>query len=290
MDAALPDIELISIDDIHILNPRVRGPKVFAELVESIEKVGLKRPITVSRNEGGSGEPYRLVCGQGRLEAFKKLGQSEIPAIVIEASQDDCFVMSLVENMARRHRPAIEWVKDVESLYQRDNSLEEIARKTGLSSYYIRCILRLLEKGEERLLSAVSAGTVPVTIAMEIAEVSGPEAQRVLQEAYENKAVKGKKFLAIKRLIEKRRTLGKGRSVERRAKPQTAKDFVRVYSEQVEKQKLLVKKAEISHSQLLFLVEGMRTALENPRFHSILHAEGLASMPACLAERLDFEE
>ena len=48
-----------------------------------------------------AGEVYDLVCGQGRLEAFVALGQNEIPAIVIEASEEDCYVMSLVENQWR---------------------------------------------------------------------------------------------------------------------------------------------------------------------------------------------
>ncbi|MGE4411216.1 MAG: hypothetical protein AB7D33_11680 [Sphingobium sp.] len=43
-----------------------------------------------------------LVCGQGRLEAFIALAASEIPAIIVEAREKDCFVISPVENLARR--------------------------------------------------------------------------------------------------------------------------------------------------------------------------------------------
>ena len=285
-------VRVLPIDQIAILNPRVRSPKVFRELVASIEKVGLKRPITVSKTTTNENQPYTLVCGQGRLEAYKSLKQNKIPAIVIDASRDECFVMSLVENMARRQRTAIEWVRDIEDLENRGNSLDEISRKTGLSEYYVRCVLRLLRKGEERLLSAVSAGTIPVTIALEISDASGPEAQRILQEAYESGAIRGKKLLAMKKLVDRRRT--QGRALDgvgtQKIKPKTAKDFVRVYNEQVEKQKLLVKKAEISRSQLLFLVEGMRSALEDPRFLRLLEKEDLNTMPACLAERIGWED
>ena len=98
---------LVPVNAITVVNPRVRNQKVFDEITANIAELGLKRPITVAAREleGDSAPTYELVCGQGRLEAFKALGQSEIPAIVINASSEDCLVMSLVENLARRqHR------------------------------------------------------------------------------------------------------------------------------------------------------------------------------------------
>ncbi|MEC8715776.1 MAG: ParB N-terminal domain-containing protein, partial [Pseudomonadota bacterium] len=78
----------IPIDAIEVLNPRARNKRIFEELVDSIAKVGLKRPITVRRAEAGDG--YELVCGQGRKEAFQKLGQSMIPAMVVDATREEC--------------------------------------------------------------------------------------------------------------------------------------------------------------------------------------------------------
>ena len=96
MSEAEQRVELIPVDTITVLNPRERNRRVFEELVSSIAHLGLKKPITVSRRPDGAG--YNLVCGQGRLEAFLALGQPEIPAIIIDAPEDDCLVMSLVEN------------------------------------------------------------------------------------------------------------------------------------------------------------------------------------------------
>jgi ParB family transcriptional regulator, chromosome partitioning protein len=95
------DVQMVPVDAITVLNSRARNRRVFDELITSIAHLGLKKPITVSRR--GTEPEYDLVCGQGRLEAFIALGQREIPAIVIEASPEDCYVMSLVENLARRH-------------------------------------------------------------------------------------------------------------------------------------------------------------------------------------------
>src|SRR5579871_3606964 len=94
-------IESIPIDQIAILNPRGRNRRVHREIVDSIEGIGLKRPITVSRRRIASGEVrYDLVCGEGRVEAFQALGQSHIPAIVVEFSEAECLLRSVVENVA----------------------------------------------------------------------------------------------------------------------------------------------------------------------------------------------
>src|ERR1700758_964872 len=100
------EIRKIAISAITVLNPRARNKRVFNELVTSIAHLGLKKPITVSRRRSAAG--YDLVCGQGRLEAFIALRQSEIPAIVVEATEEDCHVMSLVENLARRNPRSLE--------------------------------------------------------------------------------------------------------------------------------------------------------------------------------------
>ena len=98
------EVKMIPIDRIRVLNPRHRDRKKFEIIVQSVKNLGLKKPIQVSLRSAQEGaEPgYDLVCGQGRIEAFIQLGQTEIPAIVIEAEESDCLVMSLVENCARR--------------------------------------------------------------------------------------------------------------------------------------------------------------------------------------------
>jgi len=96
-------IELIPIDKIALLNPRGRSRRVHREIIESVEAVGLKRPITVSRRKAANGETrYDLICGEGRIEAFQALGQTQIPAIILELSEEDCLVRSIVENVGSR--------------------------------------------------------------------------------------------------------------------------------------------------------------------------------------------
>jgi len=66
----LKKIQIIPVDKIHILNPRNRDAKKFAQIQASIRNLGLKRPIVVSlRSELRDDSEYDLVCGQGRLES-----------------------------------------------------------------------------------------------------------------------------------------------------------------------------------------------------------------------------
>lgn len=200
-------VATIPIDQIRLLNPRLRNRRNFQEIVQSIANVGLKRPITVSpRKSETDSASYDLVCGQGRIEAFLELGQTEIPAIVIEAVETDCLVMSLVENCARRQHRAIDLLQDISTLRGRGYSDREIAQKIGVSVEYIHMIGTLLEKGEERLLTAVEAGTLPLNMAIDIAKSSDEDLQQALTQAYMEKKLRGKKLVAVRKIIEQRQT------------------------------------------------------------------------------------
>ena len=60
MPAVRPNkIEMIPISRITVLNPRARNKRQHLEIVNNIEAIGLKRPITVSRRDGEPG--IRLV-------------------------------------------------------------------------------------------------------------------------------------------------------------------------------------------------------------------------------------
>src|SRR5882757_4438227 len=136
-----PRAELVPVDKIAVVNPRVRNQKVFREIVSNIAAIGLKRPITVARRVVADEPRYELVCGQGRLEAFQALGQSAIPAIVIDADNEDCMIMSLVENLARRQHRSGELLSDIEGLKRRGYTPAEIAKKTDLTIEYVRGII-----------------------------------------------------------------------------------------------------------------------------------------------------
>lgn len=286
-------IDIIPIDRIRILNPRERDKRKFRLLVENISKVGLKRPITVSKRSAGENETnYDLVCGQGRIEAFVALGQTHIPAMVIEASKNDCLVMSLVENCARRQHRAIDLLQEIANLRQRGYSDKEISGKIGFTPEYVNMIGGLLEKGEERLLSAVEASILPLSLAVDIAKADEEGAQAALMEAYTQKKLRGKKLVTVRRLLQQRSLKG-GRLLDQNfgrynapKRTLTSEGMVRAYQQEADRQKVLIKKAEVTQGKLLFVVEAIRSLMAEDGFMSLLKAEGLDAVPAPLRHRL----
>lgn len=285
-------IETIPIARINVLNPRARNKYVNREIVSNIESVGLKRPITVSRRAGAGPVRYDLVCGEGRLEAFRMLGETEIPAIVIEASEGECFVMSLVENIARRQHRAIDLMHEIGSLHKRGYSDADIAQKIGATANWVNAIVVLLNNGEERLVSAVETGLIPISFAIEIARADHSEVQNVLMDAYAAGKIKGKKLATVRRMLDRRMQNQKsirdsplGRSTPRRKI--TAADLMKLYQREAERQRILVKKSDYAQAKLLFVVEALKDLLLDDGFTTLLRAERLATMPRALTMRME---
>lgn len=281
-------VEMVSVGHITVPNPRVRSKVSFDQLVDSIDKVGLKKPITLTRRgNDGSDARYDLVCGQGRLEAFVALGQSDIPAIIEEVSEEDRMLRSVVENIARRHHRPLELLRDIGELRKRGYSDPEIATKTGLSKIYVQSIGRLLEEGETRLIAAVETGQIPLNVALEIAEVDLAGAQEALAKAYESGALRGKKLLAAKRIVEQRQRSGKKQKSNgngRHGRKLSADALVRAYKQEADRQRLLIKRAEFAQNRLLFIVTATRSLLADAHFATLLRAENLETLPRALAD------
>jgi len=282
---------LIPVNRINIPNPRVRNAKVFEEIVHNIRQVGLKRPITVTPCYSGAKEKdYDLVCGQGRLEAFIACRQKAIPAIVVNTSEELALIESLVENIARRRHTPMELLEGVEMLRKRGYDAKAIAAKIGHKTEYVKGIIKLLDNGEERLVSAVEAGHIPLTLAIDVA-MSPHDEQRAIQEAYDNKQLSGNKLMAVRRLLESRRRRGKAMlKNNRHARPRredvSANEILKAYKQEVNRKRMLARKADVVNTRLLFLVEAMRRLMQEDHFTTLLRAEGLETMPKQLAALL----
>ena len=294
MSETAPVVHMIPVSQINVLNPRSRNKFVFQSIVSNISNLGLKRPITVARRADSSdGKSYDLVCGQGRLEAFIALGQAEIPAIVKDASREECFLMSLVENIARRNLRPLELLREISSLKSRGYSTIDIAKKIDVHKSYVGGIVHLLKNGEERLINAVEKGRIPLSVAMQIANADEEAIQRALCQAYEDKTLRGRKLLTVRRIIETRKANGKSCNggVRRRAdRAQSAEALVRVYRQEADRQKLLIKKSQVTEHRLLVIVSALRNLFRDENFLTLLRAEGLETLPAPLAEKIQIPD
>lgn len=288
-EEAAQEIELISVDLIDVLNPRVRPTRSFDQIKSNISAVGLKRPITVARRQQAHGTRFDLVCGQGRYEAYVALGERQIPAVVIEADEHDCLVRSLVENCARRRRGALDLFKDIQRMKISGYTVGDIAAKTGLNANYVADINRLFDRGEERLLQAVEAGQIPISVAIEIAEADDAGVQKALTLAYEKKLLRGRKLMAVKRLIDRRRLYGKSFSskYQKRQTALTSHALVKTFQQDVDRKRVLIRKAMATKDKLVFAAHALRTLFHDQQFQALLQSEGLETLPKNLASRIE---
>lgn len=285
------DLRMVPVDRIDVLNPRERDPEAFARIVENIREIGLKKPVTVTPRPGNDGaERYLLVCGEGRLTAFRALGDSRIPALVVQATDEDAYLMSLSENIARRRYRALELLSGISLMKNNGYSATEIAAKVGLGVSYVRDILVLIEQGEERLLMAVQRGQMAMSTAISIARAGDDEKaiQNALQEAYESGSLRGRKLNEVRRVMQRRSQLGRmaSRSMSRKASDVTSSSLVRTYRTEIMRQQVMVRRAALAQERLLFIAGALRRLIADEHFTNLLRAEGLDTVPKYLADRI----
>ena len=122
--------------------PRRRFPEEsIASLAESIERDGLLSPPMVRPCPGG----YELIAGERRLRALKRLGAVTVDALVVEATDSEAAVLSLVENLQREE---LHYLDEAEACLRRVKqhglTQREIAERLGRSQSAVANLLRLL--------------------------------------------------------------------------------------------------------------------------------------------------
>lgn len=282
-------IQIIPINKIKIINPRTRNQQIFADLVENIAKIGLKRPITVKPSTDDVGS-YDLLCGQGRLEACQMLGEEVIPCRVIKAKNEEGFLISLVENIARRRHSNIELLSGIKMLDERGYKSADISRKIGLSQSYISGILHLLNVGEEKLINAVEKGIIPLSIAISISRSDDKNVQKQLTELYDNGTLKNSDIKKIKSIINRRNLSGKKANAPLsnniRSQIYTPKTVLHIYKEETQRQQMMVKQADYDEKQLLIILSCLNKLFSDKYFQLVLRSEKLDDMPKDLSERM----
>lgn len=148
----------------------------------------------------------------------------------------------------------------------------------------------LLHHGEERLVMAVEKGRIPLNAALSIVSAGDDDTamQAALKEAYESGKLRGKQLIDARRIIERRKTLGRSaaRNMSGKLADATTSSLVRTYQHEVERQKSMVRKAEFAQQRLMFVVGALRQIFADENFVNLLRAEGLATLPKYLAERV----
>lgn len=183
----------------------------------------------------------------------------------------------------------MELLREIRALKERGYSHSEIAAKTDLHVSYIRGILQLLSRGEERLLLAVEKGQLPVSVAISIATSDDKAIQKALQEAYERNDLRGRALLRARRLIECRRVNGKKiHTGPRKSHDESVstETLLKTFQQETMRQKMVIQKAKICETRLLFAVSALKQLFGDDHFVTLLRAEGLDSLPQYLGDQI----
>ena len=152
----------------------------IAELADSIAEHGVVQPVIVLPldSEGF----YELVAGERRWRASQKAGLDEIPAIIKALSEQESFILSLIENLQRTDLNAMEEAVAYKRLSVEFNlKQEELAKALGKTRSTIANTMRLLALPEE-IQKAVIDGRISEGHARALASIEDAGKQAVLLE------------------------------------------------------------------------------------------------------------
>ena len=83
--------------------------------VESIDSVGLLKPIRINDKFLEPSGEYELICGEGRLLAHKQLGREKVLAEVVTCTRKEALLQSLIENIARTKPGSMDFARRIET-------------------------------------------------------------------------------------------------------------------------------------------------------------------------------
>ncbi len=168
------------------------------DLVASIKERGVIQPLLVRKVDSG----YQLIAGERRFRAAQEAELDEVPALVMDVSDQDAVEITLIENLQREDLNPIEEAEGYQSLVDRFGMTQEhIAERVGKGRATITNVLRLLTLPDsvQRMLAEnrLSSGHAKVLLGLEIPREQELLAERALKE--------GLSVRALERAVEKLR-------------------------------------------------------------------------------------
>lgn len=120
--------------------------EALTELAQSISGTGVVQPITVRPLPNGQ---FQLIAGERRWLASKEAGKATIPAMVIQASDEQTMEMTIVENLQRADLNPMEQARAFDRLGREFKlTQEQMAQRTGKDRASVGNFLRLLKLPE----------------------------------------------------------------------------------------------------------------------------------------------
>jgi len=107
------------------------------ELSKSIKEEGLQNPPVVQKNKDGT---FKLISGQRRLEALKRIGVKNIPVLVVKQlyNEENAKAVSIIENLHRKQMNASEMAEACDFLVNSMKSTKKASKALGITPQTLR--------------------------------------------------------------------------------------------------------------------------------------------------------
>ena len=160
--------------------PRVHfDEEKLNELATSIREHGVFQPIILKKSIQG----YEIVAGERRFRAATKVGLEDIPAIIVEFTDQQMMEIALLENIQREDLNAIEEAQAYSTMMKKLNlTQEELSKRVGKSRTHIANTVRLL-KMPKQLQDYVLNGTLTMGHIKPLITVDENKALQVAEKA-----------------------------------------------------------------------------------------------------------
>jgi ParB family transcriptional regulator, chromosome partitioning protein len=101
---------------------RYFDPEKMAQLVRSVEELGILEPLLVRVLDSGK---YELLAGERRFRAAQELGLKDVPIVAREFSDREALQVALIENLQREDLNPVEETEAVMELLALDLGVEQ---------------------------------------------------------------------------------------------------------------------------------------------------------------------
>ena len=177
----LRDIELSSLDVWSGVN--VRTDDITADidgLAKSLDTIGLQQPIVVQED----GQRYKILIGQRRFLAAKRLGWRRITARVVNNIDEPSAIMwSISENIHRRDLSPRDKSNACQYLLEKHGSTTAVATLIGFSEQTVKKWLGYYHVVPEPMKKMVEDNKITASLAIRIAEaVDDPQKATAIAE------------------------------------------------------------------------------------------------------------
>jgi|GEM_PF-1983441 len=260
----------IPVDMIEVINSRYRDEERFQETVKSIAELGLYKPIRVNEHRLKKTGKYDLVCGQGRLEAYRQLDMTHIEAEIVDVDEGHALKEGLAENLTRAKKSTIDFARRILGMYERGMSYSELARITQKSNVTIRDYIALMQKGETRLIQGIEQGTFSISFAMQVIESTDSDIQHFLMTEFENGNITARDLGCLTKVLNERAAKGLS-NVE-----MTTTKLKSIIKEKTKQHKNFLAESKIKQNDILRLLECLKILQEDESF--VKMTEGLKDL------------